>query len=176
MSDEGGGLLQIVSDHWQKLAGGAGILGAVSFLATFGLKRAHEDKHAYRLVVDYIDRVSDALDAIVGDEETRAADTDRCRNASSQRRRAGEAINDLHRYRKFDPFIPKLKGVDRALREVEDSVGSKPHVGRQTVRTACEEALSAVGELRRFYKAKSDDRMSVRLLGRAPSKSDDKGT
>lgn len=149
-------------------------MGAVSYIATFGLKRAHADKYAYRLVVDYVDRVSDALDAIVGEEETRSADTDRCRNASSQRRRAGEAINDLYRFRKFDPFIPKLKSVDRALRDVEDAVGSKPHIGRQAVRAACDDALSAVGELRRFYKAKSDDRLSVRLLGRAPSKTDDK--
>lgn len=173
MSAETGDLWHTLSEHWQKLLGGASVVGLVSFFATFGLKRAHQDKHAYRLVVDYIDRVSDALDAIVGEEECRAADTDRCRNASSQRRRAGEAINDLYRHQKFVPFIVKLNSVDRALRAVEDAVGSRPHVGRQTVRATCDEALYAVSELRRFYKAKSDDRLSVRLLGRAPAKTDD---
>lgn len=155
--------------HLGWLAALAGPSGAAIVGTRYAVARLKPDQQSFIIVLEEIDASSNALDEIVGREDSREKDCDRCRCAMSARRRAGQEIQTMFPGARFDPFRSRLRSFDLTMREVEDLVHAANRKSEQ-VRQACEAARGILDELRLSFRHRAERRLSVRVHGRRNSK------
>lgn len=157
-----GGLVEAATKNWGWLVGlpGSGLGLYVLKLAGGRLKA---DQLTYCEAVEQIGLLADAVGGTIGRASSADADCDRCRAASTHRRRAGELIHELFPGDKGDAFGPRLKAINRALRDLEDAVHGASGVN---VTDARDVAAAAIEELRLQFLRRTEGRFSLRLFGR----------